>query len=69
MNSKDIIKLAEQNGWVLVRTRGSHHQFKKAGVPMLLTIPHPKKDLPIGTLRQIEKIIFMQPQPPKKEQS
>jgi len=35
MKVKEIIKLLEQDGWYLARTKGSHRQFKhpeKAGV-------------------------------------
>lgn len=56
MNSKNLIKAVERNGWRLVRTRGSHHQFKHDDYPELLTIPHPKKDLPKGTVKQIKRI-------------
>ena len=38
-----------------VRTEGSHQVFKKAGHPHHVTVPHPKKDLKIGTLKNIEK--------------
>lgn len=67
MSSKDLIKLAKDNGWEFVRTRGSHHQFKKAGVPFVLTIPHPKKGLPKGTVAQIQKVIHAQPTPVAKK--
>ena len=53
MSSREIIKLLQSNGWECIRTRGSHHQFRhndKAGV---VTVPHPKKDLPTGTARAI----------------
>lgn len=44
------------NGWQLVRISGSHHQYKKAGVSTLATIPnHGKKDIPIGILKSLEK--------------
>jgi predicted RNA binding protein YcfA (HicA-like mRNA interferase family) len=36
-----------------VRTKGDHHQFKHPAKPGLVTVPHPKKDLPMGTLRSI----------------
>jgi predicted RNA binding protein YcfA (HicA-like mRNA interferase family) len=41
--------------WELVRITGSHHQFKHRGKGRCLTVPHPKKDLPIGTVRAILK--------------
>jgi predicted RNA binding protein YcfA (HicA-like mRNA interferase family) len=32
---------------------GSHIKFKHPDKPGAVTVPHPKKDLPIGTLRSI----------------
>jgi predicted RNA binding protein YcfA (HicA-like mRNA interferase family) len=34
---------------------GSHVQFKHATRPGRVTVPHPKRDIPIGTLKSIEK--------------
>ena len=53
MRSKDLIRLIEKEGWVLRRVRGSHHQFKHPTKPGLVTIPHPKKDMPQGTVKNI----------------
>ncbi len=53
MRSKDLIRLVEREGWVLRRVRGSHHQFKHPTKPGLVTIPHPKKDIPQGTVKTI----------------
>jgi predicted RNA binding protein YcfA (HicA-like mRNA interferase family) len=36
-----------------IGTTGSHHHFKHAVKPGKVTVPHPKKDLPIGTVRSI----------------
>jgi len=55
MNSKSIIKELKKNGWILERTKGSHHHFIKKGSDVIVTVPHPKKDIPIGTLKNIEK--------------
>lgn len=55
MSSKALIKLLEQNGWVLVRKTGSHHTFKKEGIEHLITVPHPRKDVPKGLLKAILK--------------
>ncbi|UNM96651.1 type II toxin-antitoxin system HicA family toxin [Ignatzschineria rhizosphaerae] len=55
MNSKDLIKMIEKDGWYLVATRGSHHQFKHPTKSGRVTIPHPKKDLPKGTVKNIMK--------------
>ena len=53
MNSRDLIRLLEADGWFLVATRGSHHQYKHLDKPGRVTVPHPKKDLPVGTVRSV----------------
>jgi predicted RNA binding protein YcfA (HicA-like mRNA interferase family) len=55
MDSRDIIAALEADGWKQVAQKGSHVQFKHPTKPGRVTVPHPKKDLPIGTLRSIEK--------------
>lgn len=55
MQSRDLIRLLEDNGWQLVRARGSHHQLKHPTKPGLVTVPHPKKDLGAGLLKAILK--------------
>lgn len=55
MNSAQLIKLLLSDGWWLAHTVGSHHQFKHPTKRGKVTVPHPKKDLPIGTTRSILK--------------
>ncbi|MDD3287944.1 MAG: type II toxin-antitoxin system HicA family toxin [Alphaproteobacteria bacterium] len=55
MNSRKIIKIIEKDGWFLVATKGSHHQFKHPTKTGRVTVPHPKKDLPRGTVKSIMK--------------
>ena len=55
MNSAAVIKKLKVDGWYLVHTVGSHHQFKHATKPGKVTVPHPKKDLPLPTVRSILK--------------
>lgn len=55
MNSRVLIKKIKEDGWVLVNVVGSHQQFKHPTKKGKVTIPHPKKDLPIGTVRSILK--------------
>jgi predicted RNA binding protein YcfA (HicA-like mRNA interferase family) len=55
VNSADVIRELEADGWREVRQRGSHKQFKHPTKPGLVTVPHPTRDFPIGTLRSIEK--------------
>ena len=52
-NSRQIIRRLEKDGFELVKVTGSHHKFRKNG--KIVTVPHPKKDLPIGTVRAIYK--------------
>jgi len=55
MKSADVMKALRDNGWKQVRQNGSHCHFRKEGNPNLVTVPHPKRHLPIGTLRNIQK--------------
>ncbi|WP_299311106.1 type II toxin-antitoxin system HicA family toxin [uncultured Halomonas sp.] len=49
------MKELEAAGWVLDRIRGSHHVFKHPERSGAIPVPHPKKDLPRGTVHQIRK--------------
>lgn len=55
MNSANLIKQIEKDGWVLVSVKGSHHQYKHPTKKGRVTIPHPKKDLHIKTVNSILK--------------
>jgi predicted RNA binding protein YcfA (HicA-like mRNA interferase family) len=55
MNSRDIISALASDGWVQVAQKGSHVQLKHPTKKGRVTVPHPTKDVPIGTLRSIEK--------------
>ncbi|MEK7286762.1 MAG: type II toxin-antitoxin system HicA family toxin [Nitrospirota bacterium] len=35
--------------------RGSHHQYKHPSKPGKVTVPHPKSELPIETVKSIYK--------------
>ena len=54
-SSRDTIRLLEKAGWREVRTTGSHHHFRHPKRPGTVTVPHPVKDLPPGTVRSIER--------------
>lgn len=54
MDSREVIRLLEANGWRQVRQKGSHIQFRHPNRPERVTVPHPKRDIPLGTLRNIE---------------
>ncbi|WP_079212732.1 type II toxin-antitoxin system HicA family toxin [Brucella pituitosa] len=55
MKSGDILKILENDGWKMVAQKGSHIQLKHPTKPGRVTVPHPKRDVPIGTLKSIEK--------------
>ncbi|MBD8473758.1 type II toxin-antitoxin system HicA family toxin [Pseudomonas sp. CFBP 8770] len=56
MQSRQLIRELEQAGWVLDRIAGSHHMFKHPRRAQTVPVPHPKKDLPVGTVRAIRKL-------------
>ncbi len=55
MDSREIIKKLKDDGWFEVAQMGSHKQFKHETKTGRVTVPSPRKDVPIGTLRSIEK--------------
>jgi predicted RNA binding protein YcfA (HicA-like mRNA interferase family) len=56
MKVKEVIKLLEDDGWVLAKTRGSHRQFKHPNKPGKVTVSgNPSIDVPPGTLNSILK--------------
>jgi len=55
MKSADVLRALAADGWVKVTQKGSHVQLKHPVKPGRVTVPHPRRDMPIGTLRSIEK--------------
>ncbi len=56
MKIREVIRMLEQDGWYLARTRGSHRQFKHPSKPGLVTIAgKPNDDLAPGTLNSVLK--------------
>lgn len=55
MDSGTLKRMLEKDGWVLDRVKGSHHQFKHPVKTGVVTLPHPKKDIPKGTANAILK--------------
>jgi predicted RNA binding protein YcfA (HicA-like mRNA interferase family) len=52
MNSRELINRLLADGFEHVATRGSHWQFKHPTKSGKVTVPHPKRDLPLnGTER------------------
>jgi predicted RNA binding protein YcfA (HicA-like mRNA interferase family) len=55
MRSREVIRRIEADGWFEVRQSGSHKQFRHRTRPGTVTVPHPKAELAIGTLKSIER--------------
>jgi len=55
VNSRDVIAALEADGWREVAQKGSHKQFRHPTKPGRVTVVHPKRDIPVGTLRSIER--------------
>lgn len=52
-NSRKLIELLERDGWVRVAVKGSHWQFKHPTKAGRVTLPHPVKDIDVGTVASI----------------
>lgn len=55
VDSREILRRLEADGWRRVGQEGSHMQLKHPSKPGRVTLPHPKKDLPRGTIKSIER--------------
>ena len=55
MDSRSVIQQLKRDSWYEVNQAGSHLQFKHPEKPGRVTVPHPKRDIPFGTLKSIEK--------------
>jgi predicted RNA binding protein YcfA (HicA-like mRNA interferase family) len=55
VDSREVIRRLKQDGWYEVGQSGSHKQFKHPAKPGRVTVVHPRRDLPKGTLKSIEK--------------
>ncbi|HYI13457.1 MAG TPA: type II toxin-antitoxin system HicA family toxin [Thermoanaerobaculia bacterium] len=56
MKVRDVIAELEADGWRLVRTHGSHRQFRHPSKPGTVTVAGKLSvDVPIGTLGSIRK--------------
>jgi predicted RNA binding protein YcfA (HicA-like mRNA interferase family) len=56
MKVRDAIKLIEEDGWKLKRTRGAHRVYTHATKPGIVVVPgHLGSDVATGTLSSILK--------------
>jgi predicted RNA binding protein YcfA (HicA-like mRNA interferase family) len=54
-SSRELVKILEADGWYEVDCDGDDHQYKHPTKKGRVTVPHPKKDIPVGTLKSIER--------------
>lgn len=54
-SSKEVLKALKDDGWYEVGCDGDHHQFKHPTKKGRVTVTHPRKDIPIKTLKSISK--------------
>ncbi|OOS06029.1 addiction module toxin, HicA family [Moraxella cuniculi] len=53
-SSKAVIKLIKADGWYEVKSNsGSHRQFRHPTKKGKVTVPHPRKDIPLPTVKSI----------------
>jgi predicted RNA binding protein YcfA (HicA-like mRNA interferase family) len=56
MKIREVIRELQQNGWVEMRSKGSHRHFKHPSKPFVITVPgNDGKELAPGTLNAILK--------------
>ena len=53
MSSREVLQKLTQAGFVKISQRGSHIKMRHPDGRMTI-VPHPEKDLPPGTLRNIQ---------------
>lgn len=52
-SSHDLIALLKADGWMIKAQEGSHTQWVHPVKAGKVTVPHPKRDLPIKTVRSV----------------
>lgn len=56
MKVRDVVRMLEKDGWSVIRTKGSHRQFKHKTKKNLVTIAgKPSAELAPGTLNSVLK--------------
>jgi predicted RNA binding protein YcfA (HicA-like mRNA interferase family) len=57
VSGRDFARIVERRGWTLLRIKGSHHIYGKAGSTVRLSIPvHGNKPLKRGLLWHLMKL-------------
>lgn len=61
LGSTDVIRVLQQHGFAFVSQKGSHAKYRSPAGRIAI-VPHPKKELPIGTTRSIIRQSGLTPQ-------
>lgn len=57
VSGKELIKVLEREGWIMLRIHGSHHVYGKPGSPVRLSVPvHKNMPLKIGLAKHLLKM-------------
>jgi predicted RNA binding protein YcfA (HicA-like mRNA interferase family) len=57
ISGKDFAKVLERHGWSLLRVKGSHHIYGKAGTDIRISVPiHSNQAIKTGLLRHFLKV-------------
>lgn len=54
-SSRELIEIITRDGWYFVEQEGSHRHYKHFVRLGKVTIPHPRKDVPLKTARSVLK--------------
>ena len=54
-SSREVIKIMSEDGWEFAGQEGSHRHYEHPIKKGKATVPHPKKHIPIRTLKNIER--------------
>ena len=61
LSSTEVVRVLQAHGFSFVTQRRSHAKYKNAAGRIAI-VPHPKKELPIGTTRSIVRQSGLTPQ-------
>ena len=52
LSSTEVIRALQEHGFAFASQKGSHRKYKNSAGRIAI-VPHPRKELPIGTTRSI----------------
>ncbi|MGB9662025.1 MAG: type II toxin-antitoxin system HicA family toxin [Moorellaceae bacterium] len=52
-SSREVLRILQKDGWIIKNQVGSHVQLVHPVKPGKVTVPHPRKNIPLRTLKSI----------------